>query len=208
MVDPGDEAHRILKAIDQAEKDLGRPIRVRKLLHTHAHLDHVGGTRSLKEALLVRSGTADELNEGVAEIILHSADAPLYRQLQMQGAMFGLSYDAPLEVDRFCQHEESFEVGRIKVSVVHTPGHSPGGVCYRLHEDSSLGISESLFSGDTLFYRSVGRTDLWGADSGQMMRSIRERILTLDGDTRVCPGHGPETTIGDERFENPFLRGL
>mgnify|MGYP001567168654 CR=1 FL=1 len=199
LVDPGDEPQKILKAIDQAEKDLGQPIRVKYLLHTHAHLDHIGGTRAVKEALAGRVAGAG------AEIVLHQADDFIYQQLKMQGGMFGIQYDDPLPVDRFCEHEQELRVGEMKLTVVHTPGHSPGGVCYRLHEDSATGAEETLFSGDTLFHRSVGRTDLWGANADQMFQSIRERILTLDGDTRVCPGHGPETTVGEEKHENPFL---
>ncbi|MGZ3698930.1 MAG: MBL fold metallo-hydrolase, partial [Bdellovibrionota bacterium] len=85
-------------------------------------------------------------------------------------------------------------------------GHSPGSVCLRLHESSAAHAPELLLSGDTLFQGSVGRTDLWGGDQEQMFRSIRSRILTLDEDTRVCPGHGPETKIGIEKRENPFLK--
>ena len=93
----------------------------------------------------------------------------------------------------------------MKFSLLHTPGHSPGSVCIRLHEDRANSFSESVFSGDTLFQGSVGRTDLWGADQDQMFKNIRERILTLDDDTRVCPGHGPNTKIGIEKRSNPFL---
>jgi hydroxyacylglutathione hydrolase len=91
------------------------------------------------------------------------------------------------------------------LNVIHTPGHRPGSVSLRVHEDSSLGVKEMVLTGDTLFHGSVGRTDLWGADQDTMFRSIKQRLLTLDGDTRVCPGHGPDSTIAIEKRENPFL---
>ena len=139
-------------------------------------------------------------------IALHRADEPLYRQLKMQGGLFGLKYDDPLPIDHFLEDGEELRVGDLRMNVLHTPGHSPGSVCLRLHEDLSLAVPETLFSGDTLFQGSVGRTDLWGADGDQMFESIRERILVLDDSTRVCPGHGPETQIGIEKRENPFLK--
>jgi glyoxylase-like metal-dependent hydrolase (beta-lactamase superfamily II) len=188
LVDPGDEPERILKAL------AGTKIIVRYLLHTHAHLDHIGATRAVREKLVD------------PKVALHRADEPLYRELKMQGRLFGLDYDDPVPVDHFVEHEEEIRVGTLKFTVVHTPGHSPGSVCFRLHEDGEAGIRETLFSGDTLFQGSVGRTDLWGADQEAMFRNIRKRIFTLDDDTRVCPGHGPETTVGIEKRENPFFR--
>src|SRR5262249_4007152 len=130
---------------------------------------------------------------------------PLYLALRQQGSLFGFSYDDPLPVDHYLEDGEMFSVGEFKFSVIHTPGHSPGSVCLRMHEDSANGIPETLYSGDTLFQGSVGRTDLWGGDQDQMFRNIRQRILTLDDDIRVCPGHGPETRIGVEKRGNPFL---
>lgn len=194
LVDPGDEPERILRELDGLRTATGKPVRVEYLLHTHGHLDHIGGTRVVREKL-----------PDSPKIALHRADEPLYRELPMQGKLFGMSYDQPLPVDHFLEHDEELRVGKLRFSVVHTPGHSPGSVCLRLHEDSSAKIPETLFSGDTLFQGSVGRTDLWGADGDQMFRMIRERILTLDGDTRVCPGHGPETRVGVEKTSNPFL---
>jgi glyoxylase-like metal-dependent hydrolase (beta-lactamase superfamily II) len=194
LVDPGDDASRLLEWVKTARLPDGRPVQLKWLLHTHGHLDHVGATRPMKEA------HAD------AVIALHAGDEPLYRALPMQGQLFGMKYPDPLPVEKFLEHEEEVRVGELKFSVVHTPGHSPGSVCLRMHEDSSLGTSETLFSGDTLFQSSVGRTDLWGADSNQMFSSIRNRILTLDGDTRVCPGHGPDTRVGIEKKSNPFLK--
>jgi hydroxyacylglutathione hydrolase len=194
LVDPGDEAARLLEWVKAARLPDGRPIQLKWLLHTHGHLDHVGATRGVKEV------------ETNAQIALHSGDEPLYRALPMQGQLFGMKLQEPLPVEKFLEHEEELRIGELKVSVVHTPGHSPGSVCLRLHEDSTVGTAETLFSGDTLFQGSVGRTDLWGADGDQMFASIRNRILTLDSDTRVCPGHGPDTRIGTEKKSNPFLK--
>jgi glyoxylase-like metal-dependent hydrolase (beta-lactamase superfamily II) len=197
LVDPGDEPAKIVRALESAKLPGGAPLRVKWLLHTHAHLDHIGGTRGVREAASLGSESA--------KIALHREDEFIYSKLVDQGRLFGMRYDEPLPVDHFLEHGEELRVGSLKLSVVHTPGHSPGSLCLRLHEDSALGVPETLFSGDTLFQGSVGRTDLWGADGGLMFRSIRERILSLDDDTRVCPGHGGETKVGIEKRENPFL---
>jgi glyoxylase-like metal-dependent hydrolase (beta-lactamase superfamily II) len=198
LIDAGDEASKILKALEAAKTPRGAPVQVKYLLHTHGHLDHIGASREVKETLskTVKIGP---------QIALHREDEPLYRQLKMQGQLFGLRYEDPLPVDHYLEDLEEIRLGELKLSVVHTPGHSPGSVCLRLHEVSEVGVPESLYSGDTLFQGSVGRTDLWGANQEQMFKNIHERILTLDDDTRVCPGHGPDTRIGIEKRENPFL---
>lgn len=193
LIDPGDEAERLVREIGAARLPDGRPISVRYLLHTHAHLDHVGATRAVRE------------RESGARIALHRQDEPLYLGLKMQGRLFGIEYDDPLPVDHFLEDGERLQVGDLRLEVLHTPGHSPGSVCFRLSEDSSAGARETVFSGDTLFRGSVGRTDLWGGDSDMLFRSIRERLLGLDDDIRVCPGHGPDSSIGLERRDNPFL---
>ena len=194
-MDPGDEASQILKVLEQAQVELGKPIQIRYLLHTHGHLDHIGATRPVREAL----GSQSPL------IALHRHDEPLYLNLVTQGSLFGMKYDQPMPIDHFLEDGEELKVGELKLSVLHTPGHSPGSVCFRVHEDSALGVRESLLSGDTLFQGSVGRTDLWGANQETMFKSIRDRILVLDDETRVCPGHGPDTQVGIEKRENPFL---
>jgi glyoxylase-like metal-dependent hydrolase (beta-lactamase superfamily II) len=198
LLDPGDEPGRLIKAVEKEKLPSGAPIRVKHLFHTHGHLDHIAATREVRETLGAQAA-------GAPEIWLHRDDEPLYRQLKMQGGLFGLKYDDPLPVDRFFEDAQELTVGELKFTVLHTAGHSPGSVCLRLHEDSGAQIPESLYSGDTLFAGSVGRTDLWGANQDLMFKNIHGRLLTLDGDTRVCPGHGPDSTIGVEKRENPFL---
>jgi hydroxyacylglutathione hydrolase len=200
LIDSGDEAETILAALGKLELpspngEILKP-RLKWLLHTHAHLDHIGGTRGVYE------GSAGEK----PVIALHKADYPIYEKLKEQGQMFGFKYDDPLPAGKFFEHEEKIELGKLRLEIIHTPGHSPGSVGIRLHEDSALGVPETVFSGDTLFQGSVGRTDLWGADGDLMFKMIRERLLTLDGETRVCPGHGPESKIAREKKGNPFLQ--
>jgi glyoxylase-like metal-dependent hydrolase (beta-lactamase superfamily II) len=194
LIDPGAEPKRIIQALEGLKTPGGMPIQVRYLFHTHGHLDHIGATRDVKTALAT-----------APRIALHRDDEPLYLQLKMQGQLFRMNFDEPLPVDLHFEHEQQLKVGELKFTVIHNPGHSPGSVSLRLHEDSSLGVKETVFSGDTLFQGSVGRTDLWGANGDQMFKMIHERLLTLDGDTRVCPGHGPETSIAIEKSTNPFL---
>ena len=193
LIDPGDEGASLMKWVVATRTPSGEPIRLRYLLHTHAHLDHVGATSALKRAF-------------GAPIVLHKMDDPLYQNLVSQGAMFGLRYEAPEPVDHYLQDGEEIAIGKLQLHVLHTPGHSPGSICLRMREDSTLGTTEALFTGDTLFKGSVGRTDLWGGDNEQLRKSIRQRLLVLEDDLPICPGHGPDSTIGFERAQNPFLR--
>ena len=181
VIDPGDKAREILAAL----KTLG--VNVKYLLHMHAHLDHVMGTRAVHEK-----------TDG--KILLHPADAPLYAMLSKQASMFGFDAEDPHAVDGPLADGQRVEFGRHALDVLHTPGHTPGSCCFRLDGGRRL-----LFSGDTLFARSIGRTDLWGGDFDAEIASIRAKILTLDDDTVVYPGHGAETRVGEERRKNPFL---
>lgn len=189
IVDPGDEPDRIVKAV----KDLG--VRVTGLVHTHCHLDHITATRRLRE-------------ETGAPILIHEADRWLYENLKMQFdltlRLFGVRAggDDPLPVDRYLAHGEQVSFGNHRLKVIHTPGHTPGSCCFSLQDRKE----RRLFSGDTLFAGSIGRTDLWGGDMEQELSSIRERLFALPEDTVVYPGHGPETRIGTEKRENPFLQ--
>jgi hydroxyacylglutathione hydrolase len=195
LIDAGDEAAKILENLKSVSLPSGQPLQLKYLLHTHGHLDHIAATREVKESFRKDAPT----------IALHKGDEPLYQKLKMQGQMFQLRYDDPLPVDHYLEEGEELKIGTIKLNVIHTPGHSPGSVSLRFHEDSSIGLKEMVLTGDTLFQGSVGRTDLWGADQDTMFKSIKQRLLTLDGDTRVCPGHGPDSTIAIEKRENPFL---
>lgn len=195
VIDPGGEPQKILSTLGSLKTTTGAPLRVKYLMHTHAHLDHIGATREVREALVESP-----------RIALHGDDEDLYLALKMQGQLFGVDYEDPLPIDHRLEDGEEFKLGTLKFSILHTPGHSPGGVCVRLHEGSDSGARETLFTGDTLFQGSIGRTDLWGGDMDTLMGSIRKRIFALDGDTTVCPGHGPQTTIAIEKRQNPFLK--
>jgi len=198
LVDPGDDAQKILNEIATIEKNLGARLKVKALFHTHAHFDHIGATREVKEHFVAAGIEAPQ-------IFLHKADEFIYQMLPMQGKMFGFEFKPSLPIDQFFQDEQTLEFGTMKFSVIHTPGHSPGGVCFHLKEDSALAMPETIFTGDTLFKRSVGRTDLWGGDQDLMIKSIRSRLMTLDDETLAWPGHGPSTRIGEEKRANPFL---
>ena len=181
IVDPGDEAARILDVVRS------NGLEVVALLHTHAHLDHVGATGELQR-------------ETGAEIGLHEGDRWLYDNVPLQGQMFGFSATAPPPVDRWLEHGEVVTWGDTgRFEVIHTPGHTPGSLCFHAPE------LDAVFTGDTLFQRSIGRTDLWGGSHSGILESIRERLFPLAGDTVVIPGHGPATSIGDERIGNPFV---
>ena len=185
IIDPGGELAHIAELV--AHYDLT----VRAIIHTHAHLDHIYGTREAKEA---HGGT----------ICLHRGDTFLYDAFAMQAAMFGWKPQATAPVDRWIADGDRIEMGKRELAVVHTPGHTPGSVCFAI-DDPDAG--RLLFAGDTLFRRSVGRTDLPGGDGKQLAASIKDRLYTRDPGTVVIPGHGPSTTLGDEARANPFVRG-
>ena len=191
LIDPGADSERIMEMILSVEEEMGASLRLKTLFHTHAHFDHIGATREVKESLMQKQ------KDWIPEIYLHPQDEEMYRNLKLQGQFFGFHYDHdPLDVNQFLKDEQEVLIGKMKFTILHTPGHSPGSVCFRLHEDSSFGISEMLFSGDTLFQKSIGRTDFLGGDSELILKSIRQRIFSLDPDTPVYPGHGPQTLVG------------
>jgi hydroxyacylglutathione hydrolase len=192
IVDPGDEAERILHFLEE------RRLKACGILHTHAHLDHIGATAAVAKA----TG---------APTLLHEQDLPLYQAVEMQAAFIGVETPDAVAVDRYVRDGEFLSVGRLKGEILHTPGHSPGGIClYLPGNPEGVDPAESsglLLAGDTLFAGSIGRTDLWGGDHEQLLHSIRHRLLALPDETIVIPGHGPRTTIQDERRANPFLNG-
>lgn len=183
VVDPGGEVERIAEIV--AHYDLT----VRAIIHTHAHVDHIYGTHDVKRA---HGG----------EICLHRGDTFLYDGLEQQCAMFRLPRCGLSPVDRFVEHGDKLALGTHGIDVIHTPGHTPGSICFEVTDGSRT----IVFAGDTLFRRSVGRTDLPGGDASALQRSIRERLYTRDPYALVVPGHGPSTTLGEEAKANPFIR--
>jgi glyoxylase-like metal-dependent hydrolase (beta-lactamase superfamily II) len=190
IVDPGDEGERIAQMVEQLK------FKVRYIIHTHAHLDHIGATKSVKQAC-------------GGQICLHREDLFLYENIGMQSEMLGMQLDPDvLPVDQHIDNGDVLECHpAFHSKVLHTPGHTPGSVCFLFENLQSEGKSHNLlFAGDTLFAGSIGRTDLWGGDYDQIIASIKERLLTLSGDTIVICGHGPQTSIAREAKANPFLR--
>ncbi len=192
VIDPGDEVGRILEIIARHK------LNVRAILNTHAHIDHVGGLRKMRDATQ-------------APVLMHPDDLELYRRLDKQATWLGVRIPAMVEVDAPLREGEAVRWGRYAARVLHTPGHTRGSVCLYLPADGApeqTAQSASLFAGDTLFAGSIGRTDLWGGSFDDILRSIQAKLLALPDDTAVFPGHGPPTTIGQERETNPFLRSI
>ena len=159
-------------------------------MHTHAHIDHIGDLGGLRG----RTG---------GQGLLHPADLPLYRGLGMQAGWIGL-YGVPriVELDGDLHDGERLRAGTIDLDVLHTPGHTPGSVCFAFKD----GGAETILSGDTLFAGAIGRWDLGGTSMEDIVASIHDRLMPFGDDTRVIPGHGPFTTIGEERNTNPYLQ--
>jgi len=179
VIDPGDDADRILAEVKKAN------LRITHIINTHGHFDHVGGNRQLKAAT-------------DAELIIHPLDAPMLAQLDRMAGAFGLNAENSPAPDRLVEDGHAIAVGDLTLAVIHTPGHTPGGIS--LHTDGCV------FVGDTLFQGSIGRTDFPGGDFDTLLTSIRSRLFALDDTTTVYTGHGPDTTIGTEKQFNPFAR--
>jgi glyoxylase-like metal-dependent hydrolase (beta-lactamase superfamily II) len=185
LIDPGDEVEEFLARIR------GEQLQVGAILLTHAHFDHVTGVGRAKAELGV-------------PIWLHRDDLVLYEHAEDQARAWGVSIQAPPPVDRFYDPGVPLTFGAYVVDIHHTPGHSPGGVCLAIGAQGSP--ARELFVGDTLFSGSIGRTDFPGSDHDTLLRSIREVLFRFPDDSQVHSGHGPDTTIGEERRANPFLR--
>ena len=180
VIDPGAEGTRIYQEIE----DLG--LKVKYIVNTHGHLDHIGGNEVLKKA----TG---------AQLCIHQADSAMLTNPKNNFSFFsGKGEVRSPEADEFVQDGDILEVGELQFQILHTPGHSLGGICI---------VGEGVcFSGDTLFTESVGRTDLPGGSTEELLTSIREKLLGLAEETIVYPGHGPQTTIGHEKKANPYLQ--
>jgi hydroxyacylglutathione hydrolase len=179
VIDPGDEAEVLADVL--VEKQL----RVTAIVATHAHFDHIVAAEHLRQV----TG---------APFYLHEADAPLLDWMQTSGRIFlGVDLPPPPDVDERPTEGDVLEAGKVRLEVLHTPGHSPGSI--------SLVADEGVFCGDTLFAGSIGRTDLPGGDSQQLLDAIARKLFAFDEDMAVHPGHGPSTTLGEERRYNPFV---
>lgn len=181
VIDPGGDASKILAEL----KKLGAILKL--IINTHGHPDHVAENATLKKA----SGAA---------IVMHGDDAAFFGQTEVVQYFSGLGLPFSPPPDRLVNDGESIDFGKESLKVIHTPGHTPGGIC--------LYSKPNLFSGDTLFVGGVGRSDFPGGDGRQLFKAIRDKLLTLPNDTRVWPGHGyggQSSTIGEEKRSNPYL---
>jgi glyoxylase-like metal-dependent hydrolase (beta-lactamase superfamily II) len=178
VIDPGDEADRILRAL------AAEALTVTQIINTHGHFDHVSANKKMKDATK-------------APISIHPLDAPMLTSLSRSAAAWGLSAEDSPAPDRTIEDGDTIPVGNLSVKVLHTPGHTPGGV--------SLLVGDAVFVGDTLFQGSVGRTDFPGGDFETLRTSIQTKLFTLDEDLTVYPGHNQSTTIGHEKKHNPFV---
>jgi hydroxyacylglutathione hydrolase len=184
-IDPGDEVQDILAVVRERE------LVVRVILLTHGHMDHLAGVNAAKAA----TGAA---------VLVHRDDLFLYESAVEQGQMFGYALTPPPPPDGFLVEGQCIPLGDYVMTVRHTPGHSPGGVCFDVTRDGEPG--STLFVGDTLFAGSIGRTDLMRGDFPTLIASITGVLFAYPDETVVYPGHGPSTTIGRERATNPFLK--
>lgn len=182
VIDPGDDVKDVLALVNK------HGLTVKQIVVTHAHIDHVGGAMKLRQI----TG---------APILLNQNDYALLKMLDVQAAWVGMASPGRVEIDQPLAEGDKVRAGGLEATVLHTPGHTEGSVCLYFP------AQEKLIAGDTLFAGSIGRTDLPGGSLEKIMKSLHQRVLALPDETIVVPGHGPLTTIGEERESNPFLRG-
>jgi hydroxyacylglutathione hydrolase len=180
VIDPGDDIDDVLALIQKHK------LQVKQIVITHAHIDHVGG------AMKLRAATG-------APILLNQNDYALLKMLDVQAIWVGMASPGKVEIDRSVTTGETVTAGSLTASILHTPGHTEGSICLYFPSE------QKLVAGDTLFAGSIGRTDLPGGSMQKILRSLNDTVLSLPDETIVVPGHGPLTTIGEERESNPFL---
>jgi len=180
VIDPGDDVQEVLDLIRKHH------LQVKQIVITHAHIDHVGG------AMKLRTATG-------APILLNQNDYALLKMLDAQAAWIGMPSPGKVDIDRSVTTGESVSAGSLTADILHTPGHTEGSICLYFAAD------KKLIAGDTLFAGSIGRTDLPGGSTQKILHSLHDTVLALPDETLVVPGHGPLTTIGEERETNPFL---
>lgn len=181
VIDPGGDVDRLLPALEK------QGLKLSVIINTHGHFDHVGGNQALKAATN-------------AELMIHKLDAPMLDHLPQAAAAWGLQADDSPSPDRLLDDGDIIDAGNIKLKVIHTPGHSQGGICLYVEAE------DAIFVGDTLFAGSIGRTDLPGGDYDTLIRSIQTQLFILPDETTVYNGHMQPTTIGQEKRYNPFCR--
>ena len=184
VIDPGDDIPRVLSRLHH------HGLTPKFVIATHGHIDHVGGFKDIKE------GTG-------SPVYLHEGDVFLYEALEMQAQLIGVPAPLMTGIDGHLSDGDEIGAGEIKIKVIHTPGHTPGSICFQCDAGEPR-----LFAGDTLFLGSIGRTDLWGGSFEEIIGSLKEKLVTLPEETVVIPGHGPSTSIGREKRFNPFLQGI
>lgn len=185
VIDPGnsnafedDELERFIRE---------RNLKLTKIFNTHGHIDHIFGISFLK-------------NHFNPDFYFPSPDLPLLLNVKIQSEMIGIPAPKIIQPDFDLYEFSSLKLNNFEIEIIKTPGHSPGGVCFYIKD------LKAIFTGDTIFFESIGRTDLWGGDSEKLLNSIRTKIFTLDDDVEIFPGHGPSTTVGHEKKYNPFFK--
>ena len=183
VIDPGDDVEQVLRLVRKHN------LQVKQIVITHAHIDHVGG------AMKLRTATG-------APILLNQNDYALLKMLDVQAAWIGMPTPGKVEIDHSLGQADTVKAGSLAAQVLETPGHTEGSICLYFP------LEKKLIAGDTLFAGSIGRTDLPGGSYQKILHSLHDRVLALPDETVVVPGHGPLTTIGEERESNPFLQGM